>query len=291
MSGLQPAAKQPRMMKKQAPTPITRTESVAIPLTQDTMEEESDHHTASLPTSSTESKMNMMTARHPKGHKVRSLNGVWTSMDSQDFLHLTDTVTLGDVWVQPTSVEPIKGLYAKVAMKEIIVAPEIFTRDTECKMSLDDLLKILYLNECINWDMRGLVHLSYDEWLKAKSAACVTRVGMEEATNRAKLCDFIIQHDSEFTFYPPYLNGKFGIFFRKICYHEYTSEMGDDESLNKFDNPSMVKCCASKGTFEYIFEARLFPLPDGWFDTTSTTTIDTTLTPCETYPHSSHPVL
>ena len=26
----------------------------------------------------------------------------------------------------------------------------------------------------------------------------------------------------------------------------------------------MIKCCATKGKFQYILEARIFPLPENW---------------------------
>ena len=205
---------------------------------------------------------------HPRGHKVYQLDKVWETMDQQSFLHLTDTLTLGDVWVQPVSVTPMNAAYANVAFKEIVLAPHIKQRTAETKMSADDLIKMLYLSECLQWYMQGVEALPFDDWLNDKSAACVKVKGMEVGSNRALLCNFIITEDREFTFYPPLLKGNFGIFFRKICYHSYKTT-GEGEKLSY---PGMIKCCATRGKFEYILEARIIPLPVGWFDVDVTPT-------------------
>ena len=221
------------------------------------------------------------TPRHPKGHKVRELSEVWESMDSQDFLHLSDTLTLMDVWVQPSSVEEAKGAFANVTFKEMVAGPHIKHRFATCKMSLDDLTKMLYLNDCIQWDMQNLGHMEYDDWLNEKTAACVKVKGMEVGSNRAKLCNFILTEDRTFTFYPPCLHLRFGIFFRKTCYHSYKA-VGE---TTKMVNPSMIKCCATKGSFEYILEARIFPLPDEWFDV-SNSAAAATAAAAEEFPES-----
>lgn len=202
--------------------------------------------------------------KHPKGHKVRDLAEVWKVMDSQDFLHLTDTLTLGDVWVQPSVVVSSKGAFATVTFFEIVAGPHIKSRTASCKISLDDLTKMLYLNDCIQWDLQNIEHLSFDDWMKEKSSICVKAKGMEEGSDRAKLCNFILTSDRDFTFYPKYLHGVCGIFFRKICYHSYKTEKSDSE--NKIENPSMIKCKGTKGSFEYIIEARIFPLPFSFFE-------------------------
>ena len=184
-------------------------------------------------------------------------------MDQQSFLHLTDTLTLGDVWVQPIGVEPISNAFANVTFRQIVAAPHIKCRDAVCRMSVDDTMKILYLNECIQWEMQGIDRMEYEDWVNEKSAKCVKSKGLEVGSDRAKLCNFIITEDKEFTFYPRFLKGSFGIFFRKICYHSYKTD-GKDKST-KLVNPSMIKCSATRGKFEYVLEGRIFPLPEGWF--------------------------
>lgn len=264
MSLSKPVMKQARTMKPASST-LQRCESVD--LSNNITEVERNRRMASrpvsspLPTSTTDSEQGM---RHPKGHKVRDLSEVWKTMDAQDFLRLSDTLTLGDVWVQPTGVVSSKGAFATVSFKQIIAGPHIKFRDATCKMSLDDLTKMLYLNDCIQWDLQNMEHLSFDEWLNEKSSICVKAKGMDEGSDRAKLCHFIITEDREFGFYPTYLNGRSGIFFRKICYHSYRNTKDEEET--KFSNPSMMKCKGTKGTFEYIIEARIFPLPLEWFD-------------------------
>ena len=143
----------------------------------------------------------------------------------------------------------------------MVAGPHIKFRDASCKMSLDDLTKMLYLNDCIQWDLQNLEHLSFEDWMKEKSSICVKAKGMEEGSDRAKLCHFIITEDREFSFYPSFLQSCNGIFFRKICYHSYKN----GEDTLKINNPSMMKCKGTKGTFEYIIEARVFPLPEEWF--------------------------
>ena len=219
------------------------------------------HHPKSSPIPQMRETVDQVT-RHPKGHKVRDLAEVWKVMDSQDFLHLTDTLTLGDVWVQPTAVLSSKGAFATVSFKQMVAGPHIKFRDASCKISLDDLTKMLYLNDCVQWDLQNLSYLSFEDWMKEKSSICVKAKGMEEGSDRAKLCHFIITEDRDFSFYPSFLHACNGIFFRKICYHSYKS----GEDTMKINNPSMIKCKGTKGTFEYIIEARVFPLPDKWFE-------------------------
>lgn len=235
----------------------------------------SDHPTTSLPsvaatpspmrktpsTATTTTTDSAIANTHPKGHKVRELADVWKTMDTQSYLHLTDTLMLGDVWVQPITAEPINSYSANVTFKQIVYAPHIKHRETICKMSTDDLLKILYLNDKIQWMIANQDVASFDDWLNEKSSVCVKAKGMDEGSNRAKLCNYILTEDHDFTFYPRNLNGLFGIFFRKICYHSYKTSGEEGE---KIENPSMMKC-GTRGKFEYILEAKIFPLPMGWY--------------------------
>ena len=176
--------------------------------------------------------------------------------------HLTDTLTLGDVWVQPTCCVPDRGPIAIVTMKQIVAAPHIKCRDVTTKMSSDDLLRLLYLNMKMQWALQGLTDTEYEEWINEKTAACVKVKGIDESSNRAKLCNYILTEDKDFTFYPAFLHNNFGIFFRKVCYHSYKTGKKDELKLL---NPSMMKCCAARSKFEYVLEARVFMLPDNWF--------------------------
>ena len=257
MSGSKPT-KQARTTTQSA---VTRTESV-VDLTDFVQPQEgSDPLTTSqLPTSSTMRKT--ATPPHPRGHKVRELKEVWDTMDSQAFLHLTDTITLSDVWVQPKTVEPSTGMYTSVTFIQIVLAPHIKRREAVCKMAVDDLLQMLFLNDCILQRAKGLTTFSFDDWLAEKTAAFVKKCGVSDSTNRAKLCNYILTEDKDFTFYPAFLHNNFGIFFRKVCYHSYKTGKKDELKLL---NPSMMKCCAARSKFEYVLEARVFMLPDNWF--------------------------
>lgn len=260
MSGLKPA-KQPRLIGQSV---VTRTESVDMTQTSSAVhqptEEGKDHPTTSQ-TPAPNEVMRKTAPMHPKGHKVRDLKEVWDAMDKQAFLHLTDSLILGDVWVQPKSCEPATGGYVLVNFIQMIDAPKLKSREALSKMSIDDLLKLLYLASCLVKDLNGDARLSYDAWLADKTAAFIKKEGVSEAGNRGKLCNFILVDDPDFSFYPVGLNHT-GIFARKICYHSYRCE---DDDMTKYENPGMLKCCATRGKFEYVFEVRLFVLPPEWF--------------------------
>lgn len=259
MSVLKPVKKQARTMNKN-PSTLVRTESTDL----QAFVEERDHRTITPPSGTTTAATTETKEYqpHPKGHKVRELSEIWKLMDKQSFLRLTDTLTLDDVWFQPISCEPApKGPFAILTCKQMVAGPHMKVRECQCRISNDDLIKILYLNEKIQWDLQGFVHLSFEDWLNEKSANCVKAKGLDEGSNRAKLCNFIMCDEHDFTFYPACLRGIFGIFFRKICYHSYKTDNKDEE---KMENPSMIKCCASSGKFEYVLEARMFPLPTNW---------------------------
>lgn len=250
-------AKQPRLMGQ---TEVTRTESVD--LTSHSLEEKDllSSSAAPLPQSIVR-KMKTQAPTHPKGHKVRNLNDVWANMDGQSFLHLTDTLTLGDVWVQPKFVNSVNATTAEVTFVEMVDALHIKCREATTKISVDDLCKMLYLNDCLQHDAQGIERMDYDGWIAEKTACFIRAHGIEDSTNRSKICNFIITEDREYTFYPTYFKTLVGVFFRKICVHSYKT----DEGVAKISNPSMIKCCAKGGKFEYILEARYIPLPDEWW--------------------------
>ena len=178
-------------------------------------------------------------------------------------MRVVDTLMLSDVWVQPMRVIPEKGTIANVEFREMIYARHIKFRNVVSKIATDDLLKMLYLADCLIWDLSDVAHLTFDEWLNEKVANCVRNKGVDEANDRSKLCNYVLTEEKEFTLFPVLLKGKYGIFFRKICVHSYKDE---DEGSRKLINPSMIKCKAARSDFEYILEARLLPLPDQWYD-------------------------
>lgn len=284
MSVLKPAAKQPRLTSISAP--LTRTD--ATPHLNPTMEGERGRRIGSAPMvttpspSSEEATQNSSAARvmtasqimkHPKGHRVSQLQKIWSTMDNKDFLHLTDTLTLNDVWVQPIHVEESKGAYTSASFREIVAGPNIKQRIAIHKTSTEDLLKMLYLCSCLQYDMQNVERPSFEDWLNEMTAACVKEFGLTQGSNGGILCDYIINTYREFTFYPMMLANRFGIFFRKICYHSYKPR--DGEECKKFKNMSMIKCGSSKGKFDYVIEAKIFSLPDGWFDYTPSVATET----------------
>lgn len=254
MSALKPVAKQPRTMKN--PTP-SKMDAVTPRELSTPHPEESDLRTSLTPTSTETTDRKS----HPKGHKVRELEEVWKFMDAQTFLRLSDTTPLFDVLVQPIGVEPSNGQYVEVTFRQIVDAPHIKQRIAKSKLSTDDLLKMLHLCDCLQYDMQGFMRIAFDDWIAEKTASFIKAHGVDNSTNRSMLCNYIITEDREFTFYPHFLKNTVGIFFRKICYHSYKTK--SDEK--KFTNPSLIKCCATRGKFEYVLEARLVPLPDDWF--------------------------
>lgn len=277
MSVLKPAAKQPRLTL--ANTPLTRTDA-NLHLTS-TVEGERGRRIATAPTAmtpslsseeanQTSSAVKAMTAnqivKHPKGHRVSQLQKIWSTMDSKDFLHLTDTLPLSDVWVQPVHVEESRGAYTSASFREIIAGPNIKQRIAIHRTSTDDILQMLYLCSCLQYDMQNVERPSYEDWVNEMTAACVKEFGLTQGSNGGILCDYIINTFRDFTFYPMVLANRFGIFFRKIGYHSYKPREG--EECVKFKNMNMIKCVSPKGKFDYVIEARIFSLPDGWFDYT-----------------------
>lgn len=272
MSSLKPVAKQPRLMKKLAPSPLTRAATVDQSKVAQQPEdvEEKNRRIGTLPlrpapdsATLTMNVPNQKKPRHPKGHIVRDLDETWQSMNGKtEFLNLSDTIKLNDVWVQPMTVLSSKGTVAEVIFQEIVIAPHVKHREHTCKISLDDLGRMLYLTDCLQWDIARVERSSFDDWVAAKENKCIEMKGVDEANDRGKLCEFIMKEDQDFSFYPLALNNSCGIFFRKICYHSYKDRSG----AIKLDNPSMMKCVAAKG-FEYVLEARLLVLPQNWIET------------------------
>ena len=222
------------------PTPL----SASVP-----PQEESDPPTTSLTRG---------TPKHPKGHRVQNLNDVWASMDKQKFLKCTDSYALEDLWVQPISVEPTTTPYATVRMYQIILAPHLKSRVVCTTLAIDDLLKMLYLNYKLQLHMQGYGSKDFNQWLAEKTGEFIKEHGIAEQNNRALLCNFILNEDEDYTFYPTFLKYTM-VVFRKISYHSYKTEGSEGE--RKVDNPSLMKCVAVRGKFEYLWEAKFVPMP------------------------------
>jgi hypothetical protein len=271
MSALKPQ-KQPRMMGQ---TQVTRSASVP-PRPSPSSAVESDP-----PTTSTQSTAAAAAAaaagitppiagtqNHPKGHKVRELEEVWKAMDGQTYLRLTDTIFLNDVYVQPTAVEVVAGAYVTVTFQQIVLAPNIKRRENAvAKMYIEDLMHVLHLNDVVQSTLQGIEPRDYESWLAEKTRSYIQTNGLRDSSNHSALANFIITYDKEFSFYPTVLQNC-GVFFRKTCYHSYKEKkpawQGSDGVKYKFVNPSMIKCSAKGGKFDYVYEARLVLLPSNW---------------------------
>ena len=199
-------------------------------------------------------------ASHPKWHKQATLASIWNLMDSQSFLHLTDTLALSDVVVQPKSVASSTGAYTNVTFVQAVKARNWKIRIATCKMPIVDVIKMLYLCDCMKSKIQKLPMPAYEDWEKSKVSAFGAKYGMVEDGNHCMLCQYIIAEDPTFSFYPDCI-GDSGIFYRKICHHSYKNGKGE----TKIRNPAMVKCKGSRGMIEYLMEALILPLPDGYF--------------------------
>lgn len=197
------------------------------------------------------------------GVRVVAISEIKKLCAAQNFLRLADTILLGDLWVQPIAVEPTTTMYAMVKFVAMLNAPKLQMFLLKTKLSLDDLLQMLYLNDCIFADFQGLARLDYGEWINEKTSAYVKVEGAENATNRSMLANFIVTQDSEFSFYPKFMKNC-GMFFHKLSHHKYSDE---DGKFGELENASMIECSAApRGKFHYVLEARCFPLPEKWMD-------------------------
>ena len=270
MSVLKPS-KQPRMLNQSQVIPSVKIESLDSHTSPEEKDRSSVPHpipkveTPALPSADlTANQTGVKTQRHAKGHKVRTLSKVWEFMDNQEFLRLTDSVSLSDVWFQPVSVVESKTLFTDVTFLEIVFGFHIKRRTVNHKMNLEDLMKMLYLNDLTQWRMRHIDCMDYDSWVSEKTAEFIKRHGVADSSNKSKLCNYIITEDKEFTFYPSGWISHVSFFFRKTCQHSYP----DKTSTVKFENPSLMKCKSFRGSFDYLYEIRMIVLPDSWYDST-----------------------
>lgn len=258
---------QPAVLKRatpmKTPNPLTRSESVPLgsPNAGVAAKSPRTDFRSGILGRTTSAETTQTRTRHPKGHRVKQLAEIWETMDSSEFLHLTDTYALNDVWVQPIEVVQSKGNYVTVSVQELVLAPYIKWRTAQVRMSVFDLFQMLYLAEVLSKEMdsrdTGYTRPTMDAWLREKASICVKERGIEEGKDWGKLATFLLSSDkSGCTFAPTVLPSCFSFYFRKIYYHSYKAS--SDEP--KVANPCMIKCRAVKGSFDYIIEARLIML-------------------------------
>lgn len=206
--------------------------------------------------------------RHPKAHTVYPLASIFDAFKTDQFFRVTDTLYLSEVWAQPIALDPAKGVYTTAHFRQIVVAPHIKWREMDQKVHVDDMLLMLYAIAKI----AGNAFDGYDKWYAEEVAKFITVHGTEDQTNRVMIANYILREDPDFRLFDEteFTNEKgesiakhyFGFFIRKIHYHSHPYPNGDDDGgYTKFENPSMVKCPATKGDSEYIIEARSIPLP------------------------------
>jgi len=258
-------SKPPRKQARQnAQEQVQRTESVDMEKEHGVAIQEANDLPSTTPsdTMTEMEKKKQKAPSHPLGHKVHALQEVWDLMDQKDFLRLTDTPALFDVWVQPLQVLDPKGApYVTVLFNEVVAGPEMKIRQANTKIAADELLLILYLCDKLRLICEGKPFPEYGAWKNAKTSAFVAVHGVEDSAKGGLIADFILTEDETFNFV--LANSMMGLFVRKTCYHAY-SEEGGEEVLSHVINPSMMKCKAKKGTFEYVYEARYLPMPNEW---------------------------
>ena len=208
---------------------------------------------------------------HPTGHKVRDLEDVWIAFGNEDsFLKMTESGTLTDVWIQLRSVRRTTTQYTVVDVLVIVFGSRIYFHEAKTRMAVNDIVNILYKNDCLQYRLRGVPEPTLENWLADKTSACISAHGNvdEDSTNRSVICEFVLKEDKTFTFYPSFGGlQNCGVFFRKQTVHGYKNK-GDsiETEAEGMTNHSLIRCGAPRGKFEYEIQAALLPLPDEWFD-------------------------
>ena len=248
-------------------TPVKRTTSTLLPLEEQAAEnptglENLPATQSSSPLPPAEKKKTTKPA-HPKGHKVQSLSEIWSTMDAQAYLRLTDTWTLWDVWLQPVAIESETPTSVNVKFLEIVYAPHLKQRLATHRVSVDDFVKIFYIKDRMGLHATGKGDISFEDWYDAYKKEYESKNG--EITEPVKMCQFLMQgRDScdltgiSWNCIPGMANCE--IFIRKSCYHSYKGR----EGTGKIENISVVKCKSVKGAFEYILEGRIFVFSQNW---------------------------
>ena len=247
MSVLKPVAKQARLMNQ------VHTTKMVAPLD---IVEARDPPTATSPSLTQQSEM-VKKKRHPKGHRVYAVAEIDETLAKDKYMHLTDSLLLSDVYLQPRDVEESKGSFADVTFTRLICGYHMQVGEYKAAVLLDDLLQMLYQCEVVTASMQGKVCLGYDEWINEKSIACAKVHGMDSANNPSILAKFLITEDPEFTFFPTFLKNV-GIFFKKSTVHSYPNPQ--NRGMHKILNPCIIKR-KSRGMFEYTLDLKLIVLP------------------------------
>ena len=200
---------------------------------------------------------------HPKGHRVFSIEEVREIADGKaPFMRATDTTMLSDIWLLPYHVDlPYPGnTWVNVSFREIIAGAHIKMRDVAYKVSVDDVLSMCWKANAMEAMYNGSPALEFDNWLTEMIYLFSKEHGSEDSTDRGKLCEFLINED-KVSFQPLEKNKSFTLFFRKINIHSYPIKASTEGADDKFVNLNQVKCCATRGKYEYALDTRLFLVP------------------------------
>ena len=234
--------------------PSRASSAVGAEKTPDTLQNSTEQGTSTTP----QNRRSAM-PHHEKGHKVHKIAEVWNLMDTQSYLRLTDTLILNDVWMLPWTITGSTNTTVDVAMYQVIFGAHIKQRLTTVKMTVDDLLQVLYNVDMVVADFNGSEKTDYETWINTKSSECVAERGIDQGANYAAIASFIME-TGNFTFKLPAQSGNYYVFFRKVCRHSFPA----GEEYAKYINPAITKREAVKGKFEYSLEVAIKSLPGEW---------------------------
>lgn len=248
--------KQPRM---QGEVEVQRKQEPPPPMTPDSRkdgEEESASGQAGSPTS-------ILTVKrappHPKGHRVRELKDIWAMMDAGEYLRCTDTYALSDVWIQPVEFTPLNKSSMLVKFKEIVLGTHVKEREAQNKMYCEDILKMFYLADQYENEFGDRMTMTFENWQKSAVSAFVQCRGVDDVSDRAALCKFLFD-TKRVSFFPLCCSRNIQLFFRKTSCHSY-KQSGMEKKKKK--NLSVIKCVGARGSFEYLWEARIVWIESG----------------------------
>ena len=216
--------------------------------------------------------MTSSSGEHPKGHRSRLLDDVWEAMDKKDYLRVTDTLALSDVWVRPKSVSTVPAprpknaktpprpsqFVVEVLFDMIVCGLHWKKREVSYRIDVTDLLKMFYIAAQTEASVRPHgKHEDFEEWFGRMMKEYIVATTPDNATNRVGLCQYLLEKDVV-TFFPCGVDAALSVFFRKSCCHTYKAEKQEGEV--KLNNPGLVKC-STRGAFEYVIESRIFIEP------------------------------
>lgn len=199
-------------------------------------------------------------ARHPKGHKVRDLGEVWDQMSMKkgdvvpidpQYLRVTDTLDLGDVWIAITDAKKETDYLLTIDAIQMVTGHHVYQRNMKMKMSNDDFLGFCYLKRRFADVLAGEDPMDYEEW-KQKMGEEYQKESGDESLKSGDVCEFLMKKY-------PFIVDNIGFLCRKICCHSYSNS--GVESKDKVHNPTLLKLnVGTRGKFEFELEVRVFPL-------------------------------